>query len=222
MTRRVVLLSVRPRFAERILDGSKTIELRRVRPRVALGDRVLVYVSTPVMALMAAACVGTLLDGTPGELWARVCTGAGVSRTEYNAYFRGATRGVGIGLRNVERLSRAIPLSELRAAWPGFHPPQSFRYLAPEVIAVGPPGLPHMARVGLFQALPGDVAMPEQRDVPPQQGTHRPSRGTRLIEREGSLGSLRCGCCGHPGARPRSLSSGTAPLRRSGVVSAHW
>ena len=129
MSGRLLLLSVRPRFAALILAGTKTIELRRVRPRVDPGDGVLLYVSSPVMALMAYSTVERVFEGSPAKLWEQVRSRAGVTRREYDEYFRGAARGVGIVLGALDRFSRAVPLSELRERWPGFHPPQSFRYL---------------------------------------------------------------------------------------------
>jgi len=129
MSGRLLLLSVRPRFAALILAGTKTIELRRVRPRVVPGDGVLLYVSSPVMALTACSTVERVFEGSPTKLWEVVRSRAGVTRREYDEYFRGAARGAGISLGEVDRFSHAVPLSELREIWPGFHPPQSFRYL---------------------------------------------------------------------------------------------
>src|SRR5438552_3893096 len=38
-----LLLSIRPKHAEKIFDGIKTVELRRIRPRLQRGDLVLVF-----------------------------------------------------------------------------------------------------------------------------------------------------------------------------------
>lgn len=56
----VLLISIRPVYANKIFDGSKTVELRRVRPRLETGSVVLVYVSNPVQALMGMFQVSTL------------------------------------------------------------------------------------------------------------------------------------------------------------------
>ena len=53
--RRVLLLLIHSRFAERILAGSKTVELRRVRPGIEPGDRVLLYASSPVRGLTGSS-----------------------------------------------------------------------------------------------------------------------------------------------------------------------
>ena len=51
---RVTLLSVRPRFAEALLNGTKTAEIRRRRANIPDGSLCLLYASAPVRALVGA------------------------------------------------------------------------------------------------------------------------------------------------------------------------
>lgn len=127
--RKVILLSVRPEFASLILDGSKTVELRRQLPRVNPGDLIALYVSSPVKQLVATLEVVSVETGAPGKLWSVVSAHAGLSRREYDDYFEGAKRAVGIFLRNVRRRRSPVSLNRLRSLIDGFTPPQSFRYL---------------------------------------------------------------------------------------------
>jgi predicted transcriptional regulator len=129
MRQPALFLSVRPTFANRILNGTKTIELRRVRPNVVLGHTVLIYSSSPEMALLGTARVEGILSGAPRELWGEVKGAAGVSRKEYDDYFDGAVIAIGIRLGAVQKLSRPISLQELRKRWPWLRPPQSYRYV---------------------------------------------------------------------------------------------
>lgn len=129
MRREAILFSVRPKFAQQILDGNKTTELRRVRPDVAAGQRVLIYGSSPTRALLGTAIVHQVESATPGKMWERVRHTAGVSRAEYRAYFEGADIAVAITLRDVRPLKRPLALSELRARWPWFRPPQSYCFV---------------------------------------------------------------------------------------------
>ena len=48
----MVLLSIKPKYADKIFNGTKTVELRRICPKVTEGDLILVYVSSPVKALV--------------------------------------------------------------------------------------------------------------------------------------------------------------------------
>jgi predicted transcriptional regulator len=129
MQETALFLSVKPKFATRILDGIKKIELRRIRPNVMPGQLVLIYGSSPAMALLGSAQVEEIVSGSPNDLWGHVKYEAGVSRREYENYFDGATTAIGIRLCAVQRLTRPIPLHELRERWPWLRPPQSYRYV---------------------------------------------------------------------------------------------
>lgn len=126
---RVLLISVRPEFASRILDGSKTVELRRQEPRVKKGDLVALYVSSPVKQLVATLEILNVTTDRPLNLWQVVSEHAGISRKEYDDYFRGATKAVGISLGKIRKKATPIALEKLRTLIEGFNPPQSFRYL---------------------------------------------------------------------------------------------
>lgn len=125
----MLLLSIQPRFADAILAGTKTVELRRQVPRVAPGDEVLVYSTIPTGAVIGLFTVEEVVKMPLRELWRRSGPVAGVSRGEFNAYFSGLETGVGIHIQRVRRFESPVSLITLRNLWPGFHPPQSFRYL---------------------------------------------------------------------------------------------
>ncbi|MFD9735734.1 hypothetical protein [Umezawaea sp. NPDC059074] len=133
---RPLLLSLRPRFADAILDRSKTVELRRTRIAAPAGTQLILYSSTPVMAVVGVA---TLMDrdvDTPARIWRRYRTKMGLSRAEFDQYFEGADLATAVVVGNATRLVDAHTLAYLRSQT-GFHPPQSFRYLSskdPEVL----------------------------------------------------------------------------------------
>jgi predicted transcriptional regulator len=130
MTKNAILLSVQPRFAEKILEGKKKVELRRTRPRVDHGDMVIIYASSPVMAVIGSFAIDRLIMKRPKELWPLVEHKACISHEEFNRYYRGSRAGVAIFLSDARPLNKPLGLEEIREAWPNFHPPQGFRYLA--------------------------------------------------------------------------------------------
>lgn len=132
MTSPTLFLSVKPAFANKILEGTKTIELRRIRPHVMPGQSVLIYSSSPEMSLIGRAVIESILCDTPTNLWNLVKAHAGISRKEYDAYFEGASKAIGLRLERTQRLGAPIPLRELRAQWPWFQPPQSYRFVRAE------------------------------------------------------------------------------------------
>lgn len=124
----MLLLSIHPRYADAILAGMKTVELRRQRPRINSG-LALIYASSPRMELVASFRIAGIIAGPLQMLWQLVHDRAGVSRPEFSRYFQGLSTGVAIEISDVQTFVRPVPLSELRERWRGFHPPQGFRYV---------------------------------------------------------------------------------------------
>ena len=89
----------------------------------------MIYATIPTTAVVEFFTVESVERLPLGPLWRRIRDVAGVARAEYRACFDGLVEGVAIFVSKARRLSQPLPLHELRAVWPGFHPPQDFRYL---------------------------------------------------------------------------------------------
>ena len=133
---RALLVSVKPVYADLLLSGEKTVELRRVRPNVEPGCLVLLYASSPQMAMVATAHVATVDTDDVNAIWTRYGEATGLDRLTYDHYFAGCPLAVAISLADVQALRRGVPLAELRRRISGFRPPQSFRYLPQAEAAV--------------------------------------------------------------------------------------
>ncbi len=121
-----VLISIQPRFADRILSGEKTIEFRR-RWAANNVQTLVIYSSAPVKRIVAVASIAGVEELSPGRLWQlSKRMGGGLSRMELLNYFQGLDTGYGIRLEDVQVLKTPIdPYSRLD----GFRAPQSYRYL---------------------------------------------------------------------------------------------
>ena len=129
-----LLLSIRPRFARLLFDGSKTVELRRKTPNVQAGMIVLVYESSPTMALVGSGTIKSVEVGSPDVMWATAEDQAGLSRLEYDKYFEGCGQATFLGLTNLLRFTQPVTLSDMRERWPWLQPPQSYRYVSATVV----------------------------------------------------------------------------------------
>lgn len=127
----VLLLSVRPPHVDRLLDGTKTVELRRRGWRVPPGSVILLYASGNRRALVGSLVVTAIDTGTPDGIWGRHGADAALSRQEFDYYFRGASRAVAISVGSARRLETPVDLTELRRRRPTFTAPQTFRYVVP-------------------------------------------------------------------------------------------
>ena len=112
-----------------LLDGTKTVEVRRGAPNVAPGATVLIYASAQVRALVGTGEIADVVVGSRRTVWEEHGAATGLSRAAFDRYLFGARHAVGIRLTRVAPLQIPVPLDKLRMGRPWFTPPQSFRYL---------------------------------------------------------------------------------------------
>ena len=126
---RALVLSLKPRFAEAILAGIKTVEVRRVMPRITVPTLALLYASGSARALVGTCVVRSVARYPADGLWHLHGADTALSRAEFDAYLQGRDCGVALLLERPEPLAASIPLHTLRQAH-GFRPPQSFAYVS--------------------------------------------------------------------------------------------
>lgn len=117
------IISIRPNFADAILSGSKTVELRRRIPAIEVGTRLWIYATRPVAAVLGSVRVELIIRGSPEEVWKKGGKESGLDRPTFDAYFDGSNEAVGLVLADAHR-GTPISIEELRTIRLGFHPPQ--------------------------------------------------------------------------------------------------
>lgn len=121
-----ILLSIKPEFAEGILNGTKRYEFRR---RVHVNDRVrtvVIYATLPVGKVVGEFSIGNIHAETPKELWKRTKDASGITKSFFSEYFRGRDVGYAIEVRQVKRYAKPKSLCEVL---PSGVAPQSYAYL---------------------------------------------------------------------------------------------
>lgn len=122
-----ILLSVRSPHVERLLAGTKTVELRRRPLNVAAGTTVLLYASGERREIVGSFVAGTVESGSPTALWTRFGKASGLTRREFTGYLAGVDVGYVLPATDVRVLRDPIPLEVLRGRWPAFTTPQTYR-----------------------------------------------------------------------------------------------
>lgn len=117
------VLSLRPRFGRAILLGSKTVELRRVRPRLDSGTTLVLYVGCPVQRIVGVARLDSLATDIPTKLWNAFGKRTGLRRAELEDYLNGGRSPTALCLSSVHPVE-PLPLP--------FRPPQSWLRLRPD------------------------------------------------------------------------------------------
>lgn len=127
-TSRDVILSIKPQYSDKILEGRKTVELRRRFPvSVLRGTFAYIYATSPEQAILGSATVKDVIELPIEEIWTEFKDTAFIERNDFLNYFQGLDSGFALFFEDIKRFSRKIPLTELREKF-GFEPPQSFLY----------------------------------------------------------------------------------------------
>jgi predicted transcriptional regulator len=134
--RRPVLFSIKPAYAKWIIEGLKTVELRRRFPEVGLaGSTAIIYCTSPVSAIIGSAQIEGVQKLPLSRLWRSHGRAACIARDDFDEYFSGQAHGFAIILAGAKTLKSRLTASDLEARY-GIVPPQSYRYLAKEWVAL--------------------------------------------------------------------------------------
>ena len=123
-----VLLSIKPKYVEEILNGNKKYEFRKVifKCREELG-MVYIYSSSPVKKIVGAFVIENIIEDHPEVLWAQFKEFSGINNEkEFFSYFGANKKGFAIEIGDLEIFENP---ADPRILIPGFVPPQSFRYI---------------------------------------------------------------------------------------------
>lgn len=129
-TGRVALFSIHPQYAEAILTGTKSVEFRRT-PLADDVTHVVVYATAPTKMVVGIFEVDGVEALSPSSAWRKYSDVGAIEKTAFNAYYAGAATAHVIKVRRVQRLASPLPLAEID---PTLRPPQSFQYLAADVL----------------------------------------------------------------------------------------
>ncbi|WP_262029429.1 hypothetical protein [Microvirga sp. Mcv34] len=124
----IVLMSIRPQYVRKILEGTKTVELRRKFSQNFQSGVLLIYATAPVMAVVGAARIVLAKDMPITQIWRMHRKESGVCKTEFDAYFHNVERGYVLSLSQVMPLENCVTRGEMYERY-GLVPPQSYRIL---------------------------------------------------------------------------------------------
>ena len=130
-----ILISLHPAYTKAILEGKKTVELRRRRVHAAAGTRVWLYSKTPTARIEGIARIKHVHEGGLPDIWSKYSGQVGVSKGEFEDYFKGCRKGCAIILIEARAIFPAVDLKTVRSRLGGFHPPQFFKRLSSREVA---------------------------------------------------------------------------------------
>lgn len=130
-----VLLSVEPKHAAALLDGSKQFEYRRVVPARGPPMRLVLYATAPRKEAVGVVWSHDVRTGKPETVVDRTVRHTPSDRGDVLDYFEGVDEAHAIRVSSFRRFDEPVPRSELEAD--GIAPAQNFRYIG-DVLAHAP------------------------------------------------------------------------------------
>ncbi|ARI79418.1 ASCH domain-containing protein [Microcystis sp. LEGE 00066] len=137
MLHKTILMSIKPKYVEKILKGEKTAEFRRsMYSSIKKGDQVFIYSSSPQKALVGKFIIDEIINDTVENLWKLKGKEGCISYEEFMNYYDGISSGHCLVLKEIITFPAPIKLEELRSQIVNFRVPQSCRYLRPDEIEI--------------------------------------------------------------------------------------
>jgi predicted transcriptional regulator len=133
-----LLLSIKPKMAEAILNGSKKWEYRKVAPQVEIGSRVIIYASRHCKEIVGEFVIAKILKEPVDLLIEKTIAETPHKKEEIYSYFAKRKIGYALKVENPLKYDQPISLTEIRKMIPGFLPPQNYRYLKENDIKLKP------------------------------------------------------------------------------------
>lgn len=122
-----ILLSIKPKYAEMILSGEKIWEFRKKIPKQPM-DRVFIYATKPIGLVIGSFEARDILSLPVYHFtrsWEIIGVGAGISKEEFQRYFRRCKVGYAIETKNPIRFETPMTLADFGVK----KAPQSWQYL---------------------------------------------------------------------------------------------
>lgn len=129
-----ILISVRPKFSNLIMQGKKTVELRKRVPNNIIGKKIYIYSTLPCGKIIGYFFAKNV-DYLPlNILWRKVNIFAGISEEDFFSYYSDKKSGYAIYFDNFFRLKSDISLYTLRKTYPQFTPPQNYCFVNYDIL----------------------------------------------------------------------------------------
>lgn len=122
---RKLLLSIKPKYVDAIIAGSKTVEYRTRIRKDARVTKVLIYRSGDMKKVVGEFDIGRIIGGTPEQVWEQTKELGGIARSDYFRYFANRNRAYAYCICNLKLYSDPMSLCSL-----GINKaPMSFMYI---------------------------------------------------------------------------------------------
>ncbi|MDC6362153.1 MULTISPECIES: ASCH domain-containing protein [Flavobacteriaceae] len=108
-----ILMSIKPNFAQKIIEGEKIVEIRKKFNERWINSYVTLYASSPIKAILGYAKVKEVKCLSPKEVWIQYGGLIGCSKLEYDGYVEKSEKIYAIHFEDIKPYSKPIYTSQL-------------------------------------------------------------------------------------------------------------
>ena len=121
-----VLLSIKPKYVAKIVEGEKKYEFRkRIFTRKDI-EQIYIYSTSSVRKIIGMITIKKILEGSPAEIWEKCSFYSGMTKEEYFCYFKDKEMAFAIEIKDVKVFPEPV---DPYMIFEKFIPPQSFYYI---------------------------------------------------------------------------------------------
>ncbi|ATE84879.1 hypothetical protein vBOeSunk162_51 [Oenococcus phage vB_OeS_unk162] len=124
-----LIISIKPKYAEQILFGKKTVEYRKTLIKNKI-DKFYVYSTAPIKKVIGYFESDGIIQKSPIDLWKETCQQGQIEAKDYFQYFKGKDKAYAISIKKFHPFKKPILLKDFDK---NSIPPQSFRYYSSRV-----------------------------------------------------------------------------------------
>lgn len=122
-----IIMSIKPKYADKILNGTKKFEFRKSIPkRIDEIDKVFIYSTFPIQMVIGYFTIKKVYKMNPLELWLYTWEQAEIEINDFQRYFQGKEFGYAIEIDKFITYQRPLFFKEIDATG---KIPQSFKYI---------------------------------------------------------------------------------------------
>lgn len=119
-----VLMSIKPKFVEKIFAGSKTFELRKKLFKRTVAT-IVIYSSFPKKKVVEEIIIDRIISSAPKLLWEFYKNNLGILEKEYFEYYKNSKVAYAIKIKKVIKYKKELELKDFGME----KAPQSYQYI---------------------------------------------------------------------------------------------
>ncbi|KZX16177.1 50S ribosomal protein L22/unknown domain fusion protein [Methanobrevibacter cuticularis] len=119
-----VLISIKPKYVEKIISKEKTYEFRRNIFKKEV-EKIVIYSTSPEKKIIGCFKSNKIIKDCPKNLWNNFSEEAGINEEDFFDYFENKEEGFALKIDELEIFGNPIETDKLE----DFSAPQSFKYM---------------------------------------------------------------------------------------------